>query len=101
MEIKAKKEGRLADADGMGQIMWVQHALQDGPRARQADLPERGAQELDGAAVERVERVSARDSALSHKRFLSREQGRVQFALRRGKRAVYRERPCCVWRKNQ
>ena len=81
--------------------MWVQHALQDGPRARQADLPERGAQELDGAAVERVERVSALDSALSHKRFLSREQGRVQLALRRGERAVYRERPCCVWRTKQ
>jgi len=81
--------------------MWVQHALQDGPRARQADLPERGAQELDGAAVERVERVSARDRALSHKHFLSREQGRVQLALRRGERAVYRERPCCVWRKQQ
>ncbi len=81
--------------------MWVQHALQDGPRARQADLPERGAQEVDGAAVECVERVSVPDGALSHKRFLSRKQGRVQLALRRGESAVYRECPCCVWRKKQ
>ena len=39
----------------MRQVMWVQHALQDGARARQADALELCAQEIDGAAVERVE----------------------------------------------
>ena len=45
--------------------MWVQHALQDGAGARQADALELGAQEIDGEAVERVERVSARATAHS------------------------------------
>jgi len=81
----------------MRQVMRVQHAFQDGAHAWQADALELGAQEIDGAAVERVERVSARDGALSHERFLRREQGRVQLALRRGELAVYRERPCCAW----
>ena len=81
----------------MRQVMRVQHALQDGAGARQADALELGAQEIDGAAVERVERVSARDGALSHERLLGREQRRVELALRRGELAVYGERPCCAW----
>ena len=50
-----KRKVRLTDADRMRQVMWVQHALQDGARARQADALELCAQEIDGAAVERVE----------------------------------------------
>jgi len=76
--------------------MRVQHALQDGGRTQQADALELGAQEIDGAAVERVERVSAHDGAISHKRFLRREQGCVELALKLGELAVYGERACCV-----
>jgi len=43
--------------------------------------------------MERIERVSARDGALSHERLLRREQRRVELALRRGELAVYGERP--------
>ena len=100
LEEKSRKKSRgLTDADRMCQMMRVQavqHALQDGARAWQADALELGAQEIDGAAVEHVERVSAHDGALSHKRFLRREQGRVELALRRDELAVYGERPCCV-----
>jgi len=81
----------------MRQVMRVQHALEDGAGARQADALELGAQEIDGAAVERVKRVSARDGALSHERLLRRKQRRVELALRRGELAVYWERPCCAW----
>jgi hypothetical protein len=81
----------------MRQIMRVQHALQDGALAWQANALEFGAQEIDGAAVERVKRVSARDGTLSHERFLRREQCRVEFALRLGELAVYGKRPCCAW----
>ena len=59
----------------MRQIMRVQSALQDvPPRTRQADALELGAQDVDGTTVERFERVSARDGALFHERFLSREE---------------------------
>ena len=92
-----ERKVRLTDADRMRQVMRVQHALQNGARARQADALELGAQDIDGAAVERVERVTARDGALSYERFLRREQCRVELALRRGELAVYGERPCCAW----
>ena len=76
--------------------MRVQDALQDRSRTGHADLRELGAQELDGAAVERVERVSARDGALVHERFLRCEERRVELALGRGERAVYGESACCA-----
>ena len=76
--------------------MRVQDALQDGPRAGHADARELGAQEVDGAAVERVERVSAHDGALFYERFLGREERCVELALGRGERAVYGEGACCA-----
>jgi hypothetical protein len=63
-------EEQLTDSDGMGQVMRVQDALQDRARTGHADLCQHGAQEIDGEAVERVERVSARNGALFHERFL-------------------------------
>ena len=80
----------------MREVMRVQDALQDGPRAGHADARKLGAQEVDGAAVERVERVSARDGALFHERFLGREERCVELALGRGERAVYGEGACCA-----
>ena len=91
-----KEKGGLANADRMREVMRVQDALQDRPCARQTDAPELLAQEVDGAAVERVERVSARHGALFHERFLRREQGGVELALRRGERAVCGKGPCCI-----
>ena len=76
--------------------MRVQDALQDRARTGHADLCQLGAQEVDGAAVERVERVSARNGALFHERFLGCEERRVELALGRCERAVYREGTCCV-----
>ena len=87
----------LADADRMREVMRVQDALQDRPCARQTDAHELLAQEIDGAAVERVERVSARHGALFHERLLRREQGRVELALRRGERAICGKSPCCMY----
>ena len=46
--------------------------------------------------MERVERVSARNGALFHERFLSSEERRVELALGRGERAVYGEDTCCA-----
>ena len=79
--------------------MRVQDALQDRPRARQTDPVQFGAQEVDGVAVERLERVSARDGALLHERFLCGEQGRVKLALWRGERAVHGEGASCACKK--
>lgn len=80
--------------------MRIQDAFQDVPvppvRARQTDTLELGAEEVDGAAVQRVERVSARDGALFHERLLRGEQRRVELALWRGERAIYREGACYV-----
>jgi hypothetical protein len=76
--------------------MRVQDALQDGPRAGHADARELGAQEVDGATMERVERVSARDGAFSHEHFLGREERCVELALGRGERAVHGEGACCA-----
>jgi hypothetical protein len=91
-----EREGQLTESDGMREVMWVQNALQDRTRTGHADLCQLGAQEVDGAAVERVERVSARNGALFHERFLGCEECRVEFALGWGERAVYGEGTCCV-----
>ena len=80
----------------MRQVMRVQDALQDRARTGYANLCELGAQEVDGAAVERLERVSARNGALFHERFLDCEERRVELALGWGERAVYGEGKCCV-----
>ena len=76
--------------------MRVQDALQNCARTGHANLSQLGAQEVDGAAVERVERVSARNGALFHERFLGCEERRVELALRWGERAVYGEGTCCA-----
>jgi hypothetical protein len=47
--------------------------------------------------VEHFERVSARHCALFYERFLRREQGRVELALRRSECAVCGKRPCCIY----
>ena len=85
----------------MREVMRVQDALQDGARARQTHARELLAQEVDGAAVERVERVSARHGALFHERLLRREQGRVELALRRGESAVCGKSPSCKAQRNE
>jgi hypothetical protein len=75
--------------------MRVQDALQDMmPRTRQTDTLKLGSQDVDGTPVERCERVSARDGALFHERFLGREERCVEFALGRGEGAVYGEGTC-------
>jgi hypothetical protein len=61
--------------------MWVQDALQNRARTGHANLSQLDAQEVDGAAVERVERVSTRNGALFHERFLGCEERRVELAL--------------------
>jgi hypothetical protein len=66
------------------------------PRTGHADLCELDAQEVDRAAVERLERVPARNGALFHERFLGCEERRVELALGWGERAVYGEGTCCV-----
>jgi hypothetical protein len=76
--------------------MRVQDAFQDGPRAGHTDARELGAQEVDGTAMERVERVTARDGALCHERFLGCEERCVEVALGRGERAIYGEGTCCA-----
>jgi hypothetical protein len=55
--------------------MRIQNTLQDTPRTRQTDDSLKlGAQDVDRATVERFERVSARDRAFFHERFLGREE---------------------------
>ena len=76
--------------------MRVQDALQDRAGTWHADLCQLGAEEVHGAAVERVERVSARNGALFHERFLGCEEHRVELALGWGERAVYGEGKCCA-----
>ena len=81
----------------MCQVMRVQDALQDiVPRTWQADALKLGAQDVYRTTVERFERVSARDGALFHERFLGREERGVEFALGRGESAVYGEGACCA-----
>lgn len=76
--------------------MRVQDTFQDMvPRTRQADAFKLGAQDVDRATVQRFERVSARDGALFHERFLGREERCVKFALGRCERTVYGEGTCC------
>ena len=84
----------------MRQIMRVQDAFQHVmPRTRQADALELGAQDVDRTTVQRLERMTARDGALFHERFLRREERRVELALRRGEGAVDGESSCwCVMR---
>ncbi len=55
----------------MRQVMGVQHALQDGARAWQADALELGAQEIDGGGACRAS-VPARRCTLSRALFASR-----------------------------
>ena len=75
--------------------MRVQNALQDMPRTRQADTLELGAQNVDGATVERFERVSTHDGALFHECFLGCEECCVELALWRGEGAICGEGTCC------
>jgi len=80
----------------MRQIMRVQDTLQYMiSRTRQADALKLGAQDVDRTTVQRFEGMSARDGALSHERFLGREERCVEFALGRGECAVYWESTCC------
>ena len=79
--------------------MRIQDTLQNTPLrtgAQQANALKFRAQDVNGTTVQRLEGVSARDGALSHERFLRREERCVEFALGRGKGAVYGEGTCCA-----